>query len=92
MSKKRVDGSPADQLIVSPAQLAAAEAYIAPRREHGVTLRKDANGDWVAATLVIEGDRVVDRTESKPNFKAYGVQQFKIMAGKLFARADKGEL
>jgi hypothetical protein len=55
-----------------------------PTAEHAISLRKNAEGDWVAATLIIEGDRVVSRDESKPNFRAYGEQQFKIRAGRMF--------
>lgn len=59
--------------------------------ELAVSLRSTASGEWVASTLTISGDRVVLRDESKPNFAAYGRQQFKIRAGKLFAALDKGE-
>lgn len=58
--------------------------------EHAVSLRKNADGTWTASTIIIEGDRVVSREESKANFRAYGEQQFRIRAGKMFHEMETG--
>lgn len=88
MSKPSRDPNPQRTVYVAPANLEAAVRATAV--EHAIAIRKNADGTYTASTLVIEGDRVVSRDESKANFRAYAEQQFRIRAGKMFHEIETG--